>query len=462
MSAILGTATMERLTKSFSKDGRHLTEDFRNASGEVFARKIICVNRRQSTQAVENELASVRGLRHHHIVDVRLTFEEPGKKYGKRIFGIIMGDVADCNLREYLESVETDLPEIERHDLTSWIPCLGSGLEFIHSKNIRHKDIKPSNILIKDGNVFYSDFGIAKLFEDNDTKTPGDLHRPHTDALCSRSCTETTQRKKRGRVFSWLRFHRDSYVHSHISGSKLADFAEWRGQEGHRAYHLDPDYSLRWLAHLVYQNLIISASSFHNICLAALNPDPDRRVTSKGLKKWISCLWRHLDHWKGKKPCACIGASDVGFFSTTSLICDFPSQQSLDLGIPMSWSSTGERWSVHLKWYESKCTTVPQPLKRNHKEYEFETAMTSGVADGVHIKVQGKVHDNLPSADETQTVPRRQRVLARRTHRPSRTQSHHSASDLWICCQCGSPNISLLAYRCPGCSHDACGYCSAP
>lgn len=277
----LGYGNYGKVEKVILKDGRHLAEDFWNASGEVFARKIICANRRQSTRAVENELASVRGLRHHHIVDVLLTFEEPGKKYGKKTFGIIMGDVADCNLREYLEMVETDLLQIEQHDLTSWIACLASGLEFIHSKNIRHKDIKAFNMLIKDGNALYSDFGIAKLFEDNDAKTQG-ISTGHTPMYCA---PEVAHKRPRGRSTEMFSlgcvFLEILTVHSHIPGSTLGDFVKWRGQERHRAYHLDPDCSLRWLAHLMHQNLTISASGFHNICFAALNPDLDRRNKQK-------------------------------------------------------------------------------------------------------------------------------------------------------------------------------------
>ncbi|KAL5372422.1 hypothetical protein DPSP01_013529 [Paraphaeosphaeria sporulosa] len=39
--------------------------------------------------------------------------------------------------------------------------CLASGLEFIHKQTIRHKDIKPQNILIHQGNVLYTDFGFS-------------------------------------------------------------------------------------------------------------------------------------------------------------------------------------------------------------------------------------------------------------------------------------------------------------
>ena len=52
------------------------------------------------------------------------------------------------------------------------------GLEYIHSKNIIHRDIKPENLVLdENGYVRITDFGIAKLFSNNNAKetsgTPG-------------------------------------------------------------------------------------------------------------------------------------------------------------------------------------------------------------------------------------------------------------------------------------------------
>jgi serine/threonine protein kinase len=39
--------------------------------------------------------------------------------------------------------------------------CLAAGLEYLHSTKVRHKDIKPENILVHGETVLYTDFGIA-------------------------------------------------------------------------------------------------------------------------------------------------------------------------------------------------------------------------------------------------------------------------------------------------------------
>ncbi|KAF9739621.1 Mitogen-activated protein kinase kinase kinase YODA [Paraphaeosphaeria minitans] len=47
--------------------------------------------------------------------------------------------------------------------------CLAHALSHIHSKLIKHKDIKPQNILFHNNRVVLADFGISKIFDDHST-----------------------------------------------------------------------------------------------------------------------------------------------------------------------------------------------------------------------------------------------------------------------------------------------------
>jgi len=75
-----------------------------------------------------------------------------------------MSPVAECNLFEYYERV---LPSNnEGTALRSFLGCLASALAYLHRTTIRHRDVKPTNILVRDNKVYLADFGISLDWED--------------------------------------------------------------------------------------------------------------------------------------------------------------------------------------------------------------------------------------------------------------------------------------------------------
>jgi serine/threonine protein kinase len=138
-------------------------------TGTEFARKKMAI-RSKSTRAeteriFRNEISIIRGLeRHHHIIRVFASY------MAKREIGLILEPVADeGDLSRFLEHVE-EVREANRFDprLARLLPiidrafgCLASGLAFMHKKRIRHKDIKPQNVLVYRGSVLYTDFGYS-------------------------------------------------------------------------------------------------------------------------------------------------------------------------------------------------------------------------------------------------------------------------------------------------------------
>jgi serine/threonine protein kinase len=78
-----------------------------------------------------------------------------------KYFGIIMAPVADHDLYAFYQLVTTENTPL----LRSFFGCLAGALNFLHEVKIRHRDIKPQNILVKGPHVYLTDFGISLNWE---------------------------------------------------------------------------------------------------------------------------------------------------------------------------------------------------------------------------------------------------------------------------------------------------------
>lgn len=101
----------------------------------------------------ERELAALKRLSHHHLVKLVGSYTDP------KFVGLIMSPVADCNLGQFLRV--QPFPTARRTSLQRFYGCLSSALLYLHDHKIRHKDIKPGNILVHGENVLLADFGTS-------------------------------------------------------------------------------------------------------------------------------------------------------------------------------------------------------------------------------------------------------------------------------------------------------------
>lgn len=140
---------------------------------QLFAKKVIKFPRnkgkarREAEDRYYNEAAVIRSLgTHSHVIQLFATYTTP------RSGGLLLQPAADeGDLQEYLDryadlvekpvNISVDLEKMTKV-LEQAFGCLSSGLAYMHSKGIRHKDIKPGNILVHKGMVLYADFGASK------------------------------------------------------------------------------------------------------------------------------------------------------------------------------------------------------------------------------------------------------------------------------------------------------------
>ena len=146
------------------------------AMGEVYAAKHPVIGKRVAIKVLKRELAAdpeaaerfvrearaVNQVDHPNVIDVFTI----GRLADGRLF-LAMDLVAGRSLRNVLEdgplAVETALAVLDQ---------IASALDAAHAKGVVHRDLKPDNVMVADGEpvkVYVLDFGIAKLVAEGQT-----------------------------------------------------------------------------------------------------------------------------------------------------------------------------------------------------------------------------------------------------------------------------------------------------
>jgi serine/threonine protein kinase len=137
-----------------------------HGSMDTLAIKVLHRDTTSSEAELPSELRIMQGLRHNHIVAFVGSFVRQEQ------FCVILYPLAVCNLAQYLkETTDINLKKYHPHEqrqliLLTALGCLTSAVMYFHiTENIKHKDIKPENILVdKFGAVHLADFGISKKY----------------------------------------------------------------------------------------------------------------------------------------------------------------------------------------------------------------------------------------------------------------------------------------------------------
>lgn len=117
---------------------------------------------KQFKKSFVKEAKRIAGLSHPNIVHVLSIFEENSTVY------YVMQYIGGGSIKDLIE----EKGEITIDNAVKYSIQIATALEYMHSKNMCHYDIKPGNIMLSDsGDAMLIDFGIAKNYDDNGLET---------------------------------------------------------------------------------------------------------------------------------------------------------------------------------------------------------------------------------------------------------------------------------------------------
>jgi serine/threonine protein kinase len=133
-------------------------EDTRN-NNAVYARKKMKresnrIARRNFNNEYENLLRLHSAPKHHYVVELiqAYTFRDDYYLVISPLAGMTLRDLFDRVHGRYLQGIH----DANFRVLRRAFGCLAQGLAFLHTNGIRHKDVKPTNILILGDRVIYT------------------------------------------------------------------------------------------------------------------------------------------------------------------------------------------------------------------------------------------------------------------------------------------------------------------
>ena len=173
---------------------------------------------------VKEEILVLKKLRHTHIVKICAYSQT------RAGFKILMEPLADYDLKGFLnDCAKKSFPPDMTKMILPWFACLLHALDFAHAECVKHKDIKPANILVKGSHVYLTDFSLAKDFTEQDTSVAVDEEAEGTMRYRAPETKNNVAGGRKADVFSLGCVY--SEMLTVVCGKPFEDLCEWRKAE---------------------------------------------------------------------------------------------------------------------------------------------------------------------------------------------------------------------------------------
>jgi serine/threonine protein kinase len=283
----------------------------------TFAEKRVSPSKNFPKELAKVEVTLLKKLQHRHIVSFVGSYEH------NCIFHILILPCATCDLARLLDDLDrakgqaspvpyfTELGWINptssadggyfrRHAherLGKLCGCITSAVLYLHDKKIRHKDIKPSNILIDRHSVYLTDFNVSKDFEEQDTTQTIGSTIHGTQRYLAPEIVKRETRGSKADIYSLGLVFME--IFTFLSGHSRQDMFDALGYDTGLERHLGTDrkriaiYSslrLGWAMTLLPPVELESKSGTRDLLLGMLHIDPSQRPDAYEVASQLATL----------------------------------------------------------------------------------------------------------------------------------------------------------------------------
>ncbi len=198
-----------------------------------YARKVI-TRSPEGLRLFAKEIKMLKAVDHHHCVSLIGSYTDT------RVIAMLSEPVADMNLGTFLDA--TPIPTDRKDLLQTSFGCLSVALAYLHENGIRHKDIKPQNILIHINTLLLTDFGLSA-----DTISDSTSLASNTPRYCSPEVDDGFRRDEASDVWSMGCVFYE--IISALRGSSIAELKTFFKKTGSRRLNFkdNPDAISSWL-----------------------------------------------------------------------------------------------------------------------------------------------------------------------------------------------------------------------